>query len=375
MNFINEFKKGQKGGNKGLSMGEGLANVSKAVNGVQKTRIFGIAGASKSGKSTFADYAFVIQPYMQAITNKLDVEWIYFSFELSRISKEFDFITYFLHLDYGIDKIQLDEGQTCTYGNETKNYIYLSPDYLRGRIQDDNGEIIKVKDTILEAMKITYEKRIIGEFDEQGNQLKPGVITFCTGRDNPTGISKFIKKFAEKRGVFIKSDDSVYARTTGYKQHNDNKQVIIVIDHVRKLILEQSFQMKQNVDKMLEYMCEIRDICNYTFVPLIHTNRSISNIESIKFAKDELYPTSDDIKDTSNMSEDCDYLFTIFNPNEDKFKLQKHFGVDIRDSKGNPLYLNMRTIHLVESRHCIYPQHFRTIMRGNLKSFEQLNIK
>jgi hypothetical protein len=122
-------------------------------------------------------------------------------------------------------------------------------------------------------------------------------------------------------------------------------------------------------------MCEIRDICNYTFVPLIHTNRSISNIESIKFAKDELYPTSDDIKDTSNMSEDCDYLFTIFNPNEDKFKLQKHFGVDIRDSKGNPLYLNMRTIHLVESRHCIYPQHFRTIMRGNLKSFEQLNIK
>ena len=48
MNFIEEFKKGQKGGNKGLPMGEGLMNVSKAINGVQRARMYGIAAPPKA---------------------------------------------------------------------------------------------------------------------------------------------------------------------------------------------------------------------------------------------------------------------------------------------------------------------------------------
>ena len=44
MNFIEEYKKGQTGGNKGLPMGEGLLNVTKAINGVQRARIYGLFG-------------------------------------------------------------------------------------------------------------------------------------------------------------------------------------------------------------------------------------------------------------------------------------------------------------------------------------------
>ena len=85
MNLIEEFKKGQEGSNKGLPMGDGLSNVSKAINGVQRGRIYGVAAAPKAGKSTFVDYAFVIQPFLYAIQNNIPVEWIYFSFELDRI--------------------------------------------------------------------------------------------------------------------------------------------------------------------------------------------------------------------------------------------------------------------------------------------------
>lgn len=56
--------------------------------------------------------------------------------------------------------------------------------------------------------------------------------------------------------------------------------------------------MKQAVDKMSEYLCDIRDWCNYTVVPIIHTNRDITSIDNIRFAKDELYPTSEHLKDT-----------------------------------------------------------------------------
>ena len=48
MNFIEEFKKGQTGGNRGLPMGPGLINVSKAINGVQRGRIYGVAAPAKA---------------------------------------------------------------------------------------------------------------------------------------------------------------------------------------------------------------------------------------------------------------------------------------------------------------------------------------
>lgn len=71
-----------------------------------------------------------------------------------------------------------------------------------------------------------------------------------------------------------------------------------------------------------------------------------------------------------NLAEDADYVFTMFNPNDQRYGLEKHFGTQIRDSKGNEIYPNMRTIHLVESRHCEFPQHFSVNMYGGYKNFE-----
>ena len=48
MNLIEEFKKGQEGGNMGLPLGDGLVNISNYINGVQKGRIYGVAAAPKA---------------------------------------------------------------------------------------------------------------------------------------------------------------------------------------------------------------------------------------------------------------------------------------------------------------------------------------
>ena len=47
------------------------------------------------GKSTLVDYAFIIQPYLQSLKDGNLVDWTYFSFEMDRVSKEFDFAIYF----------------------------------------------------------------------------------------------------------------------------------------------------------------------------------------------------------------------------------------------------------------------------------------
>lgn len=373
MNFIKEFKKGQSGGNKGLPMGEGLANLSTALNGVQRGRLYGLAAPPKAGKSTLADTGFLLEPYIYSIENNIPVEWIYYSLEIDRVSKEFDVAVFFLHRDFNITHIKLEDGQTKDGIDE----IELNSDYLRGRVLDDEGNIIKVKSRILDALKEVYEKRIVpifGEFSQEGVQLSEGVVTFIEAKDNPTGIYKYLMYHASKNGKFIHNTSKQYSRIIGYNPANPEKHTIVIFDHLRKLILERGWQMKQTVDKMIEYHVELRNWTGYTFVDIIHTNRNMATQERMKFAEDMLYPTSDHIKDTGNLAEDADYVLTMMNPNDDRYKLNKHFGVQIKDRAGNELYPNLRTIHLVESRHCVYPQHFKVNMRGNLKSFEQLKI-
>lgn len=373
MNFIEEFKKGKEGGNKGLFMGDGVANISSAVNGLQKGRIYGVAAAPKAGKSTFVDYAFLIEPFLYAVANNVNVKWVYYSFEIDRVSKEFDIATYFLYHDYQITNVQLENGIT----QKGQSVIPLSPNYLRGRLQDDNGNIIQVKESIEEVLKQIYVKRIIplfGEYASNGTQLKSGCIDFIEQKDNPTGIYKGLKAYAEKHGKFITRSTGKGQRIVGYRPNNDDVYTIIITDHLRKLIPERGFQMKQTVDKYIEYSVELRNWCNYTFVHIIHTNRGMTQSDRLKFFKGNLFPTSDDIKDTGNLAEDADYVFTMLNPNDDRYNLEEHFGIPLKDKQNNRLYPNLRTVHLVESRHCEYPQHFKLNMFGHLKSFSQLNV-
>ena len=62
----------------------------------------------------------------------------------------------------------------------------------------------------------------------------------------------------------------------------------------------------------------------------------------------------------------------MFNPNDERYNLSSHFGMPLRNADGSKAYPYLRTLHLVESRHCPYPQHFRVNMYGNLKKFEQI---
>ena len=374
-NFIEEFIKGKKGGNKGISLGPGLNNITKAINGIQRGMMYGIAAAPKVGKSTFVDYGFVVSPYLYSLTHKTNIRWIYYSYEMDRISKEFDFASYFLYHDYNMTEITLPND--ITYRG--KNKVPLSSAYLRGQIQDDNEQIIIVNDKVEAVLKEVYKNRIIplfGEYDINGKLLKEGLIVFREHKENPTGLRKEILDFAKSRGEFIKEsfvakDGNTYEKLVSYKPKDPDEYVMIVFDTIRKIPKERGFTLKENIDKMIEYAVELRNLCKYIFIPIIHLNRAMSDVSRMKYMGDLLYPSSDDVKDSGNLAEECNYLFTLFDPNDDRYNLDKHFDMELKDKGGNTLYPNLRTIHLVESRHCSFPQHFRVNMEGNIKNFKQ----
>jgi len=347
-NFMHEYEKGQAGGNRGLPMV--------------------IASAPKVGKSTLTDYSFLIQPYLHAVDRGLNVKWIYFSFEIDRVSKEFDFASHFIHSDYGISVVELPPGATV----DGKRTVPLSSAYLRGRLMDDGGNVVRVRPEVENAMRLVYHNRIsplFGMYTPMGERLTEGFVDFVEERDNPTGIFNYLRDYAGRNGEF---HTNAYGRVLGYTPADPTLHTIVITDHLRKLKPERSFNMKQVVDKYSEYQVELRNWCGFTFVNIIHTNRSLGAGENIRFYGSELYPTSENIKDTSNLSEDADHVITLFDPNDDRYRLEKHFDLRIRDAQGNVLWPNLRTVHLVESRHCESPKHFKTEMLGNVKAFVPL---
>lgn len=383
MNFEYKFNQALAGQNFGLPMG--IPAIDIATGGIQRESIYGIAAGPKVGKTTFTDYSFVLVPaefYLAELLKgnpmKLEVEWIYFSFEISRVKKEFKYVVFFMARDYGIE----------TY--DWKDQVYeLTPNYLEGKIRDNDGERIIPSEEHQRIVLEIYKNKIIplfGEYNEKGKRIKKGLIDFVEVRDNPTGIRNYIGAYSKENGEWIKSTYRVQTgkdsqgqplyqnkeRRESWIPNNPNKFTIIITDHLRKLKEERQYNKKQTVDKMIEYQVEFRNWCGFTFVDIIHLNRSMSDTQRLKFNSEFIYPTGDDIKETGNLSEEANYIFTMMNPNDEKYGLTKHFGLQIKSTSNDEIYPNYISIHLVESRDTECPMHFRTIMRGNINKFEPL---
>jgi hypothetical protein len=369
-NFVNAYLQGQKGKNKGLSTG--LQSFTKAIDGVQRRAIYAIAASPKVGKTTLADLCFVIEPYLDYIKRrelnpdlKMRLKFIYYSFEINRIKKEFKYAAHFMFRDYGISHFKHKD-----------KFYPMSPRYLEGKLIDDDEQVIKVLPEHEICLKEIYEKRIVplfGRYDADGKQVQKGIIEFIEERDNPTGLRNYIMHYASEHGKFIHETYKIKneqnqliekQRIIGYKSINPEEYIVIITDHVRKLKRERGYLLKENIDKWIEYQVELRNWCGYTFVDVVHLNRGISSIERIKYLSEFLYPTGDDVKDTGNLSEDCDYLITLFNPKDEKYNIKKHFGTDITEIEG------YRSLHLVESRDTECPMHLQLIMMGGINLFK-----
>ena len=85
------------------------------------------------------------------------------------------------------------------------------------------------------------------------------------------------------------------------------------------------------------------------------------------YAGEFIFPTADDCKDSGNPAEECTIFMTLFNPNDEKYNLKKHFGVELAG------YPNYRSLHITESRETECPVHIQTTMFGNINMFTPLN--
>lgn len=373
MNFVRELKDGQAGYRMGWTTG--VPALDKAIGGIMQKNSYGVAAAPKCGKTRFVNYAFVLSPYLQAEREgRLDeIEWVYFSYEIDRVSTEFDFAAFFMYYDFGV--------MSFTFEGEE---FQMSPTYLKGQKYkvigvDDKGNEIKkfipLSPEHNDMLKQIYLRRIIpifGEFDEDGNKLSTGkIVHYMEVADNPTGMDKFIKWYAAQNGQFIMDNVMINGEVKqiprAWKPTNPRKTHIIICDHIRKPVIERGFTMKQNIDKWLEYSTALRNMCKFVFVNICHSNRGVANTDRLKFAGEWVFPTADDVKDSGNLAEESTVLMTLFNPNDEKYNLTRHFGVELAN------YPNYRSLHITEARYAEnIPAHIQLNMYGGLNLFTPL---
>lgn len=312
MNFVKAFKQGKEGRNFGLTTG--IPQLDQAINGIQRKTTISVAAAPKVGKTTMVDFCFVLSPYLEAVEKGIldKVHWIYFSYEIDRISKEFKFAAFFMYKDFGVSEIDY----------KGKKYP-MSQDYLMGKLlhrnPDDSLEQVPVSPEHEAMLQNIYKERIIpifGEYNDSGKQISKGVMTFIEDPENPTGLYKGLLRYADANGEFLHETYSItdekgvstsHKRIVGYNPKDPDKFTIIVTDHIRKLRRENvkggGTTMKENIDKWLEYSTWLRNMCGFTFIHIVHMNRGLANIERLKFAKNSelgyiVYPTGDDVKDS-----------------------------------------------------------------------------
>ena len=306
-NLAKTISDGLKGKNMGIPMDKAISHISRYVRGIKKKQLIVILGPSKSGKTTFCDFAYVLSLCKFYILNNLLSERlnsiIYYSFEIDRISKELEFSAHFIALEKPKNNyVTLPEG--ITY--QGKNKVIISSDYLASELISDQDTLIKCdKETFVYLFEVIYPKYIIpifGEYDENGKKVKDGIIDFIENRINPTGMFKDLKKRADKEGTWIKEkyidkDGITREKTVGYKPDNPEKITLVVTDHYRKWNLERGFSLKQTIDKALDYHVILRNLLGWTFIDIVHSNRNLADTERRK-NPEYLFVTPDDAKDS-----------------------------------------------------------------------------
>lgn len=356
-NFISEFKSGKLGKNIGLSTG--LSVLDKAINGIQRRSVIGIAAPPKVGKSKMVNAHFLLYPYL--LNPNADINWIYFSYEMDRIQIEFAFAVFFLWYDYAINTYKLN--------NKSE---FITTDYLMGRLKDGDIPII-VSEEIEAKLKSIYVNRIIplfGEYDIEGKRLSKGKIDFIETKLTVNQMTNYVVKYAEQNGKLIKDENGAIK---SYIPNNPEKFTIIITDTLRKIKKsKEQTENKQVADAWISDSITLRNLMYFTFIHIIHSNRSLTNMDRLKHMSEYLHVTGDDIKDTGNLSEEADYVLTLFNANDEKYGIRKHFGLDLFDQQGNLLYPDYRSMHLVESRHTICPQHMQLELIGYTGFYKKL---
>jgi hypothetical protein len=299
-----EVELGLSDRNNGIPMG--FDRLNRYV-GIRKSMYFLVGGLTGSGKTSFIDDAFVLNPFdwYRSVENKQDIKLkiIYRSMERSRTYKFAKWVSRRIFLDYGM-------------------IIPVSKmlGWQKEKMTKDEHDLF-----------LTY-RDYMGELNE--------CITIIDGPENPVGIAKELKAHALENGTIEKLDEF----NKIYVPNHENEVTIVVIDHIGLLkTTKDQPTKKEAIDKMSDELRYARDFYGYTPVVVSQFNRSISNPMRIK--NGDVEPQLEDFAESSSTQNDADVVMALFDPLRYKVADPSGYNLDkLRDDYGAKYFRSLRLI-------------------------------
>ena len=297
-----EVQAGLDGRNNGIPMGFNRLN---RYIGIRKSMYTLIGGLTGSGKTSFVDDAYVLNPFDWYISQKdpkMKLRIIYRSMERSRTYKFAKWVSRKIFLDQGvIIPVPKLLGWTDKMTKDEHDLFLMYEDYM-------------------------------GQMNE--------TITIIDGPENAVGIAKELKAHALENGSIEQVDQ--YNKI--YVPNNENEITIVVIDHIGLLKTTQAQPNKKAaIDKMSDELRYARDFYGYTPVVVSQFNRDISN--PIRIKNGDVEPQLEDFADSSATQNDADVVLALFDPM--RYKVEDPSGYNLnklRDDYGAKYFRSLRLI-------------------------------
>ena len=297
-----EVQQGLEGRNGGIPMGFDRLN---RYIGIRKSMYFLVGGLTGSGKTSFIDDAFVLNPfdwYISQADPRIKLRIIYRSMERTRVYKLAKWVSRKIFLDHGIIiPVTKLLGWTDRMNHDEHDLFLMYEDYM-------------------------------GRMDE--------VITIIDGPENPVGIAKELKAHAVQHGKIEQVDE--YNKR--YFPNNEREITLVVIDHIGLLkTTKDQTTKKQAIDKMSDELRFARDFYGYTPVVVSQFNRDISN--PIRIKNGDVEPQLEDFAESSQTQNDADVVLALFDPMRYKVADPSGYNLDkLKDEYGGKYFRSLRLI-------------------------------
>jgi hypothetical protein len=302
-NLKKEVQNGMDGRNNGIPMGFNRLN---RYIGIRKSMYTLVGGLTGSGKTSFIDDAYVLNPF----------DWY--------ISKE------------NKTNVKL----RIVYRSMERSGTYKLAKWISRKIFMDEGYIIPVSKLLGWTEKMTKDEHdLFLMYEEYAEKMKE-VITIISGPENPVGIAKELKEHALQHGRIEQVDQ--YNKI--YIPNNENEITLVVLDHIGLLKTTTAQPTKkQAIDKMSDELRYARDFYGYSPVVVSQFNRDISSPMRLK--NGDVEPQLEDFADSSSTQNDADVVLALFDPM--RYKVEDPSGYDLnklRDEFGAKYFRSLRLI-------------------------------
>ena len=312
--FKQRIEQGLSGEYTGLA--NGFHRINKYIYNIQRSCYTLIGGLSGSSKTTLCDF-ILLNGLQDAKAKGIPFNVTYYSWEIDEISKKANWLSIIIYNKY--------------------NRV-ISPQTIKGlgdsRLTDEEQEIV-------------YSE--LPELEELFNKIDWHWVPV-----NPTGLYHLWWKTMSTKGEFTMmpytdEEGNAKEKIVSWKANNKEEYNIVVLDHVALGRLERGFNLKQNIDKMSEYIVACRNMFNMTFFIVQQFNSGLSSVERLKFKGADISPQQTDFKDSTNPYQDADVVLGLMNAYKMDLETSLSYNIKVDGFPGN-LKGKYRLLKVIKNR-------------------------